>query len=80
MTYSIAKARFSMKILLKLYISRTLIPISIMQTFHGQVRMQKHAVCIVFSKDKLIHSKPLLKNLNALNVYQINIPTLKRGA
>ena len=41
---------------------------------------QKHAVCIAFSKDKLIHSKPLLKNLNALNVYQINIPTLKRGA
>ena len=34
---------------------------------------QKHAVCIVFNKDKLTHSKPLFKNLNALNVYQINI-------
>ena len=36
-------------------------------------RKQKHAVGIVFNKDKLTHSKPLLKNLNALNVYQINI-------
>ena len=34
---------------------------------------QKHAVRIVFNKDKLTHSKPLFKNLNALNVYQINI-------
>ena len=34
---------------------------------------QKHAVHIVFNKDKLTHSKPLFKNLNALNVYQINI-------
>ena len=34
---------------------------------------RKHAVRIVFNKDKLTHSKPLFKNLNALNVYQINI-------
>ena len=34
---------------------------------------QKHAVRIVYNKDKLSHSKPLLRNLNALNVYQINI-------
>ena len=34
---------------------------------------QKHAVRIVFNKNKLTHSKPLFKNLNALNVYQINI-------
>ena len=34
---------------------------------------QKHAVRIVFNKDKLTHSKPLFENLNALNVYQINI-------
>ena len=34
---------------------------------------QKHAVRIVFNKDKLTHSKSLFKNLNALNVYQINI-------
>ena len=34
---------------------------------------QKHAVRIVFNKDKLTPSKPLFKNLNALNVYQVNI-------
>ena len=34
---------------------------------------QKHAVRIVFNKDRLTHSKPLFKNLNALNVHQINI-------
>ena len=34
---------------------------------------QNHAVRIVFNKDKLTHSIPLFKNLNALNVYQINI-------
>ena len=34
---------------------------------------QKHAVRIVFNKDKLTHSKPLFENLNALNVYQISI-------
>ena len=34
---------------------------------------EKHAVSIVFNKDKLTHSKPLFENLNALNVYQINI-------
>ena len=34
---------------------------------------QKLAVRIVFNKDKLTHSKPLFENLNALNVYQINI-------
>ena len=34
---------------------------------------QKHEVRIVFNKDKLTHSMPLFKILNALNVYQINI-------
>ena len=34
---------------------------------------QKHAVCIAFNKDKLTHSKFHFENLNALNVYQINI-------
>ena len=34
---------------------------------------QEHAVHIVCNKDKLTHSKPLFENLNALNVYQINI-------
>ena len=34
---------------------------------------QKHAVRIVFNKDKLTNSKPLFENLDVLNVYQINI-------
>ena len=34
---------------------------------------QKHAVRIVFSKDKLTHSNLLFENLNGLNAYQINI-------
>ena len=33
---------------------------------------QKHAVSIVFNEDKLAKSCPLLRSLNALNVYQIN--------
>ena len=35
--------------------------------------IQKHALHIVYNKDKLTHAKPLFENLNALNVYQINI-------
>ena len=34
---------------------------------------QKHASRIIYNKDKLTHAKPLMKSLNALNVYQINI-------
>ena len=34
---------------------------------------QKHAVRILFNKGKLTHSNPHFENLNALNVYQINI-------
>ena len=34
---------------------------------------QKHAVRIIFRADRLTHSQPLLKQLNALNVYQINL-------
>ena len=34
---------------------------------------QKHAVRIVFNEDKLTHSRPLLRALHALNVYQINL-------
>ena len=34
---------------------------------------QKHAVRIIFHEDRLTHSRPLLKSLNALNVYQVNI-------
>ena len=34
---------------------------------------QKHAGRIVFNQEKLTHSRPLLRSLNALNVYQINL-------
>ena len=34
---------------------------------------QKQAVRTVFHEDRLAHSRPLLKNLNALNVYQVNL-------
>ena len=34
---------------------------------------QKHAVQIVFNQEKLTHFRPLLRSLNALNVYQINL-------
>ena len=34
---------------------------------------QKQAVRIIFHEDRLAHSRPLLKNLNALNVYQVNL-------
>ena len=34
---------------------------------------QKHTVRIIFHEDCLTHSRPLLKSLNALNVYQVNI-------
>ena len=35
--------------------------------------LQKQAARIIFNEDRLCHSRPLLKNLNALNVYQINL-------
>ena len=34
---------------------------------------QKQAVRIIFHKDRLTHSRPLMYKLNALNVYQINL-------
>ena len=34
---------------------------------------QKQAVRIIFNKNRLTHSRPLMKSLNALNVYQINL-------
>ena len=37
------------------------------------LKKQKHAVCIIYNKDKFTHSKPLMRDMNALNVYQINI-------
>ena len=36
-------------------------------------RQQKHAARIIYFKDKLTHAEPLLKKMNALNVYQLNI-------
>ena len=41
-----------------------------LKTFHYH---QKHAERIVFNQEKLTHSRPLLRSLNALNVYQINL-------
>ena len=34
---------------------------------------QKHAARIVFNQEKLTHSRPLLRSLKALNVYEINL-------
>ena len=34
---------------------------------------QKHAAWIVFNQEKATHSMPLLRSLNALNIYQINL-------
>ena len=34
---------------------------------------QKHAARIIFNEDILTHSRPLLRLLNALNIYQINL-------
>ena len=34
---------------------------------------QKQATRIVFNEDRLCHSRPLLRELNALNIYQINL-------
>ena len=35
--------------------------------------LQKHACRIILRKNKMHHSKPLMKKLNILNVYDINI-------
>ena len=36
-------------------------------------RKQKQAVRVIFNEDKFTQARPLLKTLNALNVYQINL-------
>ena len=41
-----------------------------LKTVHYQ---QKHAAQMIFNKNKLSHSRPLLRSLNALNDYQINL-------
>ena len=44
----------------------------------GILKKQKHAARITFHANRLDHSRPLLKEMKALNVYQINlIQTLK---
>ena len=35
--------------------------------------LQKRAMRIIFNESKMTHSKPLLRSLNTLNVYQINL-------
>ena len=46
-------------------------------TYHTNLKQihskQKHACRIIYKENKLTHSKPLMKDMNALNVYQINI-------
>ena len=37
------------------------------------LRRQKHASRIIYFKDKYTHARPLLKEMNALNIYQLNI-------
>ena len=34
---------------------------------------QKHVACIIFRQNQMCHSRPLLNEIGALNVYQINI-------
>ena len=44
----------------------------------GILKKQKHAARITFHANRFDHSRPLLKEMKALNVYQINlIETLK---
>ena len=37
------------------------------------LRKQKHGVRIIYFEDKFTHAKPLLQDLGALNIYQLNI-------
>ena len=37
------------------------------------LKKQKHAVLIIYNKDKFTHLKPLMRDMNVLNVFQINI-------
>ena len=40
--------------------------------FKKILTMRKHAVRIIFHEEKEAHARPLLKEIYALNVYQIN--------
>ena len=37
------------------------------------LKKQKHAVPIIYYKDKFTHSRPLMRDINDLNAFQINI-------
>ena len=44
------------------------------QKFKKKKKMsQKRAVRFVFNEDRLNHSRPRLRKINALNVYQFNL-------
>ena len=52
------------------------------ETLHGEVQpgqslkiysQQKHAIRIIYSKDRLTHARELFKECKILNVYQVNI-------
>ena len=44
------------------------------KSYLNQIHLkQKHAIRIIFQKDRLAHSRPLMRQLQALNVYQLNI-------
>ena len=36
------------------------------------LKKQKHAVRMIYNKDQFTHSKPSMRDVNALNIYQIN--------
>ena len=36
-------------------------------------RTQKHAIRVIFFKDRLTHTKPLFHDIKAMNVYEINV-------
>ena len=75
------------KILLKIYFSFIYIDISyaniawastLKTKLQGILKKQKHAARITFQANRLDHARPLLKEMKALNVYQINLnQTLK---
>ena len=62
-----------------IYISYAIAWASTFKTkLQGIVKKQKHAARITFHANKFHHSRPLLKEIKALNVHQINlIQTLK---
>ena len=70
------------KNLLKIYFSFSYANIAWASTFktklQGILKKQKHAARITFHANRFDYSRPLLKEMKALNVYQINlIQTLK---